>query len=272
MRYDTDHAGLSRRRGFSLVELLVVIGIIALLIGMLLPALARARAQANSVKCQANLHVLAAMLVIYQNENAGALFPYGAIDPTTGEPSTFGTNVPPNERWPMKVFKIAGVPNPLPFDPTTYPTHQPPDASSPAAQAIMQQFPAAPFTPPTLICPSDVEPYEAHSYVLNSHLVDLEHGLKAGSHNFGGLTSDQVIIAGEKVTTERDYYMEGSSLPGDNNTEFNRVVEKYRHGIRLGSNYLYLDGHVGTVLPNSALTGLDPWDLRDSTTQQPTSP
>jgi prepilin-type N-terminal cleavage/methylation domain-containing protein len=61
----------SKYRGFTLVELLVVIGIIALLIAILLPALNRARLQAKRTQDLSNIHQLAIACVAYAAENRG---------------------------------------------------------------------------------------------------------------------------------------------------------------------------------------------------------
>ena len=65
-------------RGFTLVELLVVIGIIAVLISILLPSLSRAREAANRVACLANLRQLAAATLAYVAENRQRLPEAGA--------------------------------------------------------------------------------------------------------------------------------------------------------------------------------------------------
>jgi prepilin-type N-terminal cleavage/methylation domain-containing protein len=85
----------NQQNAFTLVELLVVIGIIALLISVLLPALNKARQQANLIDCQSRLRQMGQALNIYAAENNG-LIPFSDVryDPTATTPWLLGAPAP----------------------------------------------------------------------------------------------------------------------------------------------------------------------------------
>ncbi len=85
-----------RRKAFTLVELLVVIGIIALLIAILLPALNKAKQQALRVACAANLRQMGQAMMIYVQETG--YYPAHAAARSTGNPFAV---------WPTRLRKIA---------------------------------------------------------------------------------------------------------------------------------------------------------------------
>ena len=87
--------------GFTLVELLTVIGIIAMLISILLPVLGRAQAAARATKCLSNLRQISIGLVMYSSTNRGYIVPSYNLPPTSPTASTNYTGGPtqPMDGW-----------------------------------------------------------------------------------------------------------------------------------------------------------------------------
>jgi prepilin-type N-terminal cleavage/methylation domain-containing protein/prepilin-type processing-associated H-X9-DG protein len=212
--------------GFTLVELLVVIGIIAMLVAILMPSLSRAKRSAQRLVCQSNLRQCGMYLIMYSNENKGFMFPSG-----------LGSNiVDPNGRWPVFVFK-------------------PPEPN-----------------PKVMICPDDhdlgledvkfgdtdaARLLNKHSYVLNKHLV--YEGIRYTRTQ--GVPAETIVVMGEKKREYCDYYMEVEWDKTPPLSDYDRMVEENRHGLKHGSNLLYLDGHVDNQRWKIKTGCVDAWQV-----------
>jgi prepilin-type N-terminal cleavage/methylation domain-containing protein len=292
-------------KGFTLVELLVVIGIIAVLIGLLMPALSGARLQGTRVKCLANMRQIGVQMQIYSDENHGLLIPLGPLEdgtqsaatlvnlpeasanivqdssqtdssgnplpPAPGDPyayMTLGSEVYPWMRWPARVLRetYAAIPPQAEWGNWLAP-------EQPGIQGDPYGTFAAPWTSKMMICPQDPQPGAAHSYLFNQHLVQDQQKVLTYSDQppTRQQTNSDVVVLGEKRSTKDDYYMEQGDFPIDPTVNSQTHVELYRHGTKLGSNYLYKDFHAQNNPPKALTDQVDPWDIVPSTTATSTN-
>jgi prepilin-type N-terminal cleavage/methylation domain-containing protein len=213
------------RAGFTLIELLVVISIIAILIGMLLPALGMGKEAARRIGCASQLRQLGQSLVIYATDN------HGSYTPRTD------TN-----RWPTRLqpnYQVVAL------------LLCPSDGKDPATGSSDPLWPYD-SAPRSYIINGWNDFFGSDSYTD----CMLERNIKVPS---------ETILFGEKEHNSPHFYMDLFEGVGNDVTELEQSRHLGSGpGSRAGSsNFVYGDGHTSTLPFGGSLTPVNQWATTD---------
>lgn len=232
----------SRRRscGFTLVELLVVIGIIAILLAILLPVMSRVRKQARTTACLSNVRQLVQIYTLYvnQNKNKSVAFSFA-----------------PDQSWVVSFRSDAGVPDAVHFCPEAKDDVSPDFGGAGRAWTLAVQLPTGKTS-------------FSGSYGFNGWLMRWESVGKGGDQFSGGTEGKHVAPwsgGGESVPVfadctwtdgwpraedvtppdliDGDRAEQGPGKAPQENMMARFTVARHGHNINVG----FLDGHGRTV-------------------------
>jgi len=222
------------QRAFTLIEMLVVIGIILILAAMLLPALSRAKDQANRITCVNNLHQLQMSAQMYADENEDQLPP---------------RRLPPNH-WVarLKDYYIADKIVECPkghFNEVT--------PHSYLINGFNDYF-------ETTLTPDENALYQAWVW---------SYGMRLGAIP----EPTDTVLFGEKLASSQHVHMDFAQGAGNDLNEVDHARHAYGGSKKGGaSNYAFVDGSVRMLRYGEALGPVNMWAIVEEYRQQPLNP